>query len=223
MQSLSVLLNDVNTMPASLPIFWWWKNEHGVFCGASEFAAQFLGFEKSTDLIGLRDEDTSAKEYAKEFRQNDKMVIKHRSMVQYIEHTFSSLTHENCLLIVNKYPVMEDDSAKGVFGIATIVDEKLLYATSAQSKKIRQIQKAEYYYFKSVAIEVALTRSQSQCLQYLIIHPSAIYEEVGKALKLKKRTVESYMIAIRKRLSVESKAEMITRAIEFGWDKIHII
>lgn len=220
MQQAYMTLAEIRQLPVSASLFWWWKDKHGAFQGASRFTAQhLLDIAEPEALLGKTDVQTAASDYADQFRDHDEAVIRQGCTQQFLEYTCGGADNRQRQIVVSKFPVRhKQPSPIGVFGMAVFLPSEF----SCPVSNANQVT-ATHYYYANKNQSWQLTPRESHCLYQLIQHPAFTYAEIGELLHISKRTVESYIDSIKMKLHVSTRSDIVVKAFSLGWDRMEIV
>jgi DNA-binding CsgD family transcriptional regulator len=181
------------------------KDVRGAYLRANDRQAKSGGFAKGTELLGQIDQDFFSAHVATSLQYNDQKVIKEKKAKIFIEHgvykngkAFTAISH--------KKPIWsKKNKIVGIFGFAFLPEEcdaldlTFLFnplgnpASFAKNKNI-------------------LSPRQEDCLVLLIRGMRS--KKIAQELNLSSRTVEHYIEALKIKLSVRSRSELIVKGLE---------
>jgi DNA-binding CsgD family transcriptional regulator len=180
-----------------LPLYFFIKNETGIYISCNDFMAQVLGFNKGVEILGCTDFDLSWTESAPLFRGNDNQVIRAEKPKTFIET--GRLAHgENSSAFSYKWPLrLQSKKIVGIMCISIPVEKD----TSLNKNSI-----------DIIACEYDITKRQKECLHYLV--RGMTIKEIGSILGLSPRTVEHYIEALKIKLDCNSRSQLIAKVLE---------
>lgn len=100
-----------------LPGHVYWKNSNGVYLGANDQFAQFVGYRKGAEICGYSDDDFFPAEEAAKLRENDHKVLHSGEMFVDIEHV---VDRHGVKVIMKSHKVPHVVSGKlvGILGVS---------------------------------------------------------------------------------------------------------
>jgi DNA-binding CsgD family transcriptional regulator len=210
-------MNNTQAMLDQLPCAVGYKNLESIYTGGNDALARLMGYQKSTDIIGLRDYDVKHEmaSLADCYIQQDQEVIvgpiqRHLDIGRYCHGDIE-------IHLSTKKPVYDDagDIVGTVYSVFQLEPMWLqsLYLISLEEKG------PLFYTIGTQHRDYNLSPRESQCLFYLIRSWSA--KTIAKRLQLSPKTVEYYINRLKLKFSCKSRADLIDKLISLGF-MVHI-
>ncbi len=182
--------------------------------GVSKSLCQLLSMKKE-DFIGYKDIDLPWANFNEQIKVHDKEAATTKSLNVLEPFPFS----KNIILPIDVIKSAIINSEGETIGIlaqshANLFDRsitKFLTSLSLKDKKI-DLHILERYRLDNYDSNWSLTKREVECL-FLLIHGKTA-KEIAKFLNISFRTVETYIEKIKNKLQVESRSEIIEKAIE---------
>jgi DNA-binding CsgD family transcriptional regulator len=218
-QELKSLVQSYNLLPQGIL----WKNTLSQFILANNSAASLFGYDNGEEFLGekLSDKDLKckAKELACVFNKEDKKVIQAKKPLKKISYVCCAGNNWK-LLLGTKTPVFDEhgDVSHIVVSYLDITDCNLsilnhdLLCGKRQNNQDANIQQSFIIDFQG--IDSKLSPRQSECLFLLLRGKSS--KQIGKALDISHRTVETHINNIKDQFNCYTKSELIERSISQG-------
>lgn len=199
---LEQLLNQFN-------LYVWAKDKSYRYIYVNENYAKAAGMDSPCQMIGKTDNQMPWRDLADEFRRGDYEVLNGASRINSPEKS-STVTGVTDILVTEMRFV---DSTGEVIGVkGSFID--------ITGKKV--VQKPGYYdpendryYLGVVALgDIYFTGRELEVFKHIMRGWSAA--QIGRAMKLSPKTVETYIMYIKRKFGVSSKSELISLSVQYG-------
>ncbi len=193
------------------------KDVNSVFVECSQGFEKILNVTRK-DLIGRTDYDFAWKNYADEFRQNDKNTITKKNSI-----TFEPVPVSKKIILAShciKYPIYDEtNEVIGVIGKADILSVSsdlqaaIQYLRILDKKNIGHNPIEKSYHITNYD-KPRLTPRETECLFLTLRGKTA--KEIGLFLNISFRAVEDHIENIKIKMNVSSKYELMDESIKRG-------
>jgi DNA-binding CsgD family transcriptional regulator len=207
------------------PFFIIWKDTAGIVQEMNQYTAQVLGYQHWTEAIGKKESEHPfpISKAANIWAEQDRRVIQKNERLTILDvHIYTNQETKTC--ITQKYPLKDENQKTiGVLCIGFEIREPFLGGLVAELSKIHlKINPLEQPL--SLSIEETdpyhlLSSRESECLFFLLRGKSAT--EIASIINLSKRTIEEYIVNVKKKMQCNTRSELIERCIHQGY--IHVI
>ncbi|CAM2944449.1 transcriptional regulator LuxR [Legionella steigerwaltii] len=188
-------------------------DKNSLLIDGNEPTLELLGHNSLNEAIGKAPFESMTHECACELRANDCEVLTKKNFKIFDEDVlrqdgaiFQSLTFI--------FPLFEGtNEVSALFGFSVILNKQSLSMAMNHIAQFRLLDLlAPSMNIPGIEIEnIYLSRREKECLQFLIRGKNT--REVAQILGLSKRTVEHYLENIKNKMSVNTKSELIEKAI----------
>jgi DNA-binding CsgD family transcriptional regulator len=176
------------------------KNLNSEYLDCNEFVAQHINLASSRDIRGRTDKEFGWSDQRVAFlRKHDLSVINKQTFNCLLEDPFTNAKGQKMQLLSYKAPLYKGDKLIGITGISIDVQSLNLDNKNPTKALINHLNEK-------------FSNRESQVLYYLIRGRTAL--EIGKILKISKRTVEHYLNNIKNDLGVSTRSELIEKIID---------
>lgn len=187
-----------------MELFHWVKNKDGKFISCSENVAKLAGADSPQALIGKSDFDLPWKNRAAIYLEEEVIVLQGG----HINHTQSQTTNDGDIQIfVSKSPLYtKEGKIAGTIGSSVdITRNYVLEKTGTFDNKGNLIlgEKLSNKY---------LTPQETRVLKRILYGYTS--KQIAKCLTISPRTVEDYIISLKRKLSCKTKNEIIEFSIK---------
>ncbi|MDX1901288.1 MAG: helix-turn-helix transcriptional regulator [Gammaproteobacteria bacterium] len=208
MNVLNPMTNMLEWMPELLkteffhefPFHYYVKDKRSILIACNNALAKTVGFEKSSDLIGMNSFDLCASpSHAIAIDKNDKLLFARKNKQIFIEKIMPYSRSETQTYLSYKIPLFSKNKVRGLVGISFAIDDltnshHLLPVIESQSTN--------------------LTARQLDCLLYLI--KGHTIKQIANILMLSPKTVEHYLEACKEKLNCLTKSELIAAGLKLS-------
>jgi len=152
-----------------LPLRVFWKDKNLKFLGCNEIFAKDAGENRPEDLIGKDDFQTSLKEQAKNYQDEDKSVITSGKSMLYIEERQITPKGDKILLKTNKVPLTDlQGNIIGILGTyEDITDRKQAEdALGKSEKRFRAIFNSTFQFTGLMTLDGTLVEANQSAIDY---------------------------------------------------------
>ncbi len=187
-----------------------WKDKSLRYLGCNENFLSISGLVNSAEFVKREDFDMPWRIYAEEYRSDDNLVLEGQQ-VERIEYLKD---HQNIVtkVFVKKKPLLHKNKIIGVVGYTQYLAILTGKSDVLLSNQIHLNKDSVKKYYAN------LSHRESQCLFYSIRGLSC--QAIANKLNLSERTIETYLINMKNKFNVNSKSELITAAINHGFNNI---
>lgn len=199
---LEQLLNQFN-------LYVWAKDKSYRYIYVNENYARAAGIDSPNQMIGKTDDEMPWREFADQIKRGDYAVLNGASRSNSHEKT-STVDGVTDILVCETHLVDGRGDAIGVKGsFIDITGKKLVekpgYYDAANDR---------YYLGVPALGDIYFTARELEVFKFVMRGwPAA---KIGKVMKLSPKTVETYIMYIRRKFDVSSKSELITIATQYG-------
>jgi DNA-binding CsgD family transcriptional regulator len=207
-------LTILSHLPCSILI----KNKELQFVAANQKAADFTGFKKAKDMIGLTDFELKcpAAEFAKAIQKQDLLVLD-EGQQHYLDIGYYPSKENISILLTTKTQILDQHS-------------QLLVLSSTIELPVKAVNRALFglldefsanpmgnfsYLVKSSIHEIELSNKQSECLYYLLRGKSV--KDIASIQQRSPRTIEDHIYLLKCKFDCQSKSELIEKAFQLGF------
>jgi DNA-binding CsgD family transcriptional regulator len=209
-------------MVDTMPLFIGVKNQESQYLLGNARFAKAAGFSNTEEIKKCYDRELrcKGKTLAALFVNEDKRAIVQNKPLTILSYGFYA-DDKIHLLYGKKYPVLQQDGSS--LGMAfcfqdvthsPIINLAPLLSLAATPYRDRQLGEQFSYILSESIPEYGLTTRQMECLFYFMRGKSA--NDIATILKISKRTVETHIEFIKQKLSCQTKAEVIEKALSVG-------
>lgn len=185
-------------IPGNVWVFW--KDFNGRFLGCNDYMAAALGLSSNAEIIGKNDYDFCFLPSEADFyRKCDREVMSTKLLKQYYDT--ATLHSGKRLCLVLKMPLLDEDKVVGMAGISYNLN-KIKHSFDAT---VNQIQ-------KDIPIQIHFSPREAQCIHHLLRGKTA--KQIAYELNLSYRTVEFYIMNLKKKLNVTTRSDLIEQLID---------
>ena len=194
------------------------KNEKSNYTYANDNFIQFMGMKNFAQLQQLTDYDLyKNNNEAKKYREHDRYILEEEKILNVSEQVNPLYNqHITKTMQGNLYPLFAD-SNKANFVLGLVLPEcKLLKLDFDTLFKLTQNELNELLVKRSYQINTSFgpaTLSKMEIRTLVLLLRGAHAGEIAKELQIKQTTVESYIVNIKNKLSVNNKQELINLVI----------
>jgi len=183
-----------------LPLHYYVKDLHGTLVSCNNTLAKTIGLEKSSDLIGMNNNDLCPDpEDALVVKKNDDKIISLKKQCVFIEKVMLPFREEVKTYISYKMPLM-NGKVKGLVGISFAVDE-----TATEFSALSSLIKNQ---------SITLSKRQLDCLFHLV--KGHTVRQIATLLSLSAKTVEHYLETCKDKLNCLTKSELISAGLQLS-------
>lgn len=193
-------INPENLLRIPGEVWVYWKNTDGIYLGCNDFMSEKLRFSTRQDIIGRTDFDLNIpKKEAEFYRFIDKQIIE-TGIAKECKDT-ATLTDSKLEFLVLKTPLFEpDNKIVGLVGFSYC-----LYDNEEQTPTNTHLS--------ALTINgVGLSPREMQIIQLLVRGKMA--KQIAPTLGLSTRTIEHYIVNIRKKFNSPNKSDLIDKIID---------
>lgn len=203
-------------------VLFWAKDLHHSYSGNNRHFANFFGFARGSEMIGLSDYDLrcEAAELAEIFQRCDRYVSDNNRTMKFFE-ILKSADNDVRIMLVNKAPVFDAQNIiKGTFGHAVDVTLAFFKLGLVISNPIgeKKLVPSSFTVGEPAENMIPLTARQAECLFFSLRHKTA--KQIALILKISFRTVEEYTEQLKIKFNCCSKTEMLEKAMHLGYFQI---
>lgn len=201
-----------------IPGHYFVKNRDREYVFANQKTTNSHGFERIEQLIGNTDYEINSLnvQCATDWHSQDELVL-NKQNVNTIE-IFTDANQETFVLTCRKVPLINSTgTCIGIQGICFELDKSFLgnIAQLFSCKLLNKIKHRNSFTISCSGSKFNLSMRESECLFYLLRGKTA--KEIAQVFKLSPKTIEYHMEQIKNKFSVQSKSELIEKAIEEGY------
>lgn len=196
-----------------LPMNFYFMNHDSIMQKINAKTAETSCYLSEQDAVGKSIRDVAKRETAEAILNNDREVVKTKS-VKITSETYTRLDETELTAISIKYPWFENENIVGIFGCSILLGRdaapsltdalSLLMQTGLMtpSAAAQKWQRAELYF----------DQRDTSILRLLVRGKTA--KSIARRLDVSHRTVEHRLDAIKHKLCVSSKSELIERVFD---------
>lgn len=214
-----MLISQINLFIKQLPGMAAWKKTNLTFGGINDFTAKLIGYKNSADCIGITDYDvkTASAEFADQFIEQDKLVLRTKKLHQSIE--IMRYSDGNLYSFLSQKNLLRDENQQ-IFGIlfvgamlSDVMIEKILTVTQHRFfiGNISKKQPNIYTITESQNNSLNLSKRQQESLFFLLRGKTA--KEIGEFLNISTRTVQAHIDQLKRKFDCFSRSQLIEKAI----------
>ncbi|MBA3535033.1 MAG: helix-turn-helix transcriptional regulator [Tatlockia sp.] len=216
-----------------------YKDLNSYYLGCNDAFAEIAGLTSVKDAIGKNDLMLPWHKSSQMFISNDRLVTKHKKSLYFIEPTLSAKNKLIDLLTIKAPLFGKVNSIIGIKGISIPIENPSFdcllkkFINGAQQfhlkldpleviqiiTQIIQVNNCKQQWKKNCELfdygKVKFTLREAQCLHYFFNHYSA--EKTSKELFISKKTVESHLAKIKKKLNCINSIQLTNLAIDYGF------
>ncbi|NVD08825.1 helix-turn-helix transcriptional regulator [Vibrio sp. JPW-9-11-11] len=205
---------------SQLPGYWGCKDLNSTFVYANQAYAQLIGFAQPDDCIGLTDHQmpSPTTRCAADFVKQDRYVIEHQIQLKVLDiHPYPDGTWR--AHIFTKTPWFNDDGqVQGtIFYGQELSDTAILevghWICRATGLSSEQTIAADTPARSTLTHQ--LTERESEALFLLLYGKKPHY--IANIMNISVKTLESYVVRLRRKFGAHSKAQLIEMALEQGF------
>lgn len=191
------------------------KNKHSTYCYANNNYIQLMGLQNLQQLMRADDYDLSKnKKNADIYREHDNYILEEGKTLEVREVVYPNYNQHIIKTMKGKlYPLhVESDSANYILGL--VVSETKLLSLDFEAiftltpNELDSLLIKCSYTVRLRETSLKLSRMEIQTIIQLLRGANA--GEIATALKIKQRTVESYIVNIKNKLAVNNRHELIS-------------
>lgn len=180
----------------------------------NESTIQACGFISKRHAIGNRVEIAASRETALREYVHDQKVMEENKLI-ILQEDYQAITSDiNVSFIAFKFPWYSlDNKTIGVFGCCLPLDgtfaNTLSLLISTGLLNTTEINFSNYAFSKVSIDGIRLSRREAECIRLLC--NGLIVKQIAKALRLSHRTVENYIVNIKCKLNVSTRAQLVEK------------
>lgn len=224
-----VLFPSINSLFA-MPLMVYFVNFDASYIDANHFTRLTnipgdQGYYSDNDLKGTLFSDIFQKETVQILTNENNNLLNTKKLTIYESIGTRRLDDLSFSSLSFKFPVFDSkDKIVGVFGISALTDRSVFKeAESLASSMERIIQTGLISPAKNILPgfhiqDVYFSKQEIKCLRLLVTGKTI--KLIGQQLGLSPRTVEYYLINIKRKLNVKTKSELIEKVIQHIWPEI---
>jgi len=179
--------------------------------------AKVMGYDSIKASIGKSLDDVYAREMAEPIHANDRQILSEQKANFFEEMiVYDNEVNKNCLSI--KMPLYDGEKVNGIFGFSIVFGEQQLDKSLAIIAEAGLLHVMHPYtsiikHFSAYQCEEIpqLTARELQILDLVV--RGKICPEISLRLGLSKRTVEHYIANVKEKFNVQTKSELIEKAL----------
>lgn len=195
-----------------LDLYIWAKDKSYKYIYCSEKYAEAAGLDSPEEIVGKNDDQLPWRKYADFFRAGDYGVMQGHGRINSpeVSDTMNNVTD---ILVTENQLLTTDGTCVGVIGsFVDITGKQLVKKTGIYDSEERR------YYLGKEFGDAHLTAREIQVFKMLVLGRSA--RQIGESLKIRRKTIESHIEAIKLKLQARTKGDVIETAVQFGLTQI---
>ncbi|MHB1946931.1 MAG: LuxR C-terminal-related transcriptional regulator [Gammaproteobacteria bacterium] len=208
-----------------LPGLIFFKNLQFELIGCNNRFKQFVGFSDHDNFLGRNDYDLPWSNRADMYRDADMRVMNDKQSLAFLE-TIRLSNGNEIIALTRKSPLYDySNEVIGLSGSISIISSPTLVRDiSILTKTDFELISSSQYQPKTYSISdnfdhFNLSKQETICLFYLVRGKTA--KEISQILNRSKRTIENHINSIKSKLNCQTKFEVTSKAIEYGF--VHFI
>lgn len=199
---LEQLLNQSN-------LYVWAKDKNYRYIFVNNNYARAAGMDSPSQMIGKTDDQMPWRDMADEFKRGDYDVLNGSSRLNAPEKTSTVIGVTDILVTESQ---LVDNSGKVIGVNGSFID---ITGKKVVDKPGYYDAENDRYYLGVVALgDIYFTGRELEVFKHIMRGWSAA--KIGGAMKLSPKTVETYIMYIRRKFGVHSKCELMTIATQYG-------
>ncbi len=199
---LEQILNQFN-------LYVWAKDKSSRYIYVNENYAKAAGMDSPCQMIGKTDDEMPWRDLADEFKRGDQVVLNGASRMNSPEKT-STVIGVTDILVSEMRFVDQNGEVIGVKGsFIDITGKKIV-----QKPGYYDAENDRYYIGIFELGDIYLTGREMSVFKGVMQGWTAA--QIAKVMKLSPKTIEAYIVFIRRKFGVGTKAELITIAMRYG-------
>lgn len=192
----------------------YWKNREGVYLGCNQNTTNLVRCSSSNCIIGNSIHDVFEKKFAERIADEDETImINNKESI--LEEIGFDLKYQPAIYLSKKIPTHNfKGEVIGLFGISIDIthQKNIQFVETTLNKFSNYVIEQKYKTLPTLA------KRELECLYFIIRGMTA--KQIGKALNLSFRTVESYIENMKYKFNCNNRSELIGKAIDLGY--IHL-
>lgn len=190
-----------------IELFTWVKDKEGRFLSCSENMAQLAGAESPLSLIGKSDLDMPWRDRHESYLEEEYLALRGQQCKRYQRQ---KTVEGNLTILVTKSPLLKKNGEViGTVGASIdLTNKKICDIAEGYVDSQGCLQLGTYY------CDERLTKREVTILKYILKGYTAA--RTAAQLSISRRTVESHVDSIKRKLQCISKGEIIETATKLG-------
>lgn len=199
---LEQLLNQFN-------LYIWAKDKSSRYIYVNENYAKAAGMDSPCQMIGKTDDEMPWRNFADEIKHGDQAVMNGATRINSMERT-NTIDGVRDILVSEMRFVDRNGDILGVKGsLVDITDLKLL----KQPGYYDEVNQRYYLGIKELG-DVYLTIREMEVFKMVLKGWTAA--RIATTMNLSAKTVETYIVYIRRKFGAETKSELVAAAVQYG-------
>lgn len=198
-----------------LPMNFYFMDRNSAMLMMNDRTAESSGYVSAQDAIGKSIRDVSRQASIEEILENDRLVIQSKSMLIKTETYTSHLDTEMTALSI-KFPWFDQNEVAGIFGCSVLLNQPNAPELSESLSLLIQSGLLTPTFNTASSIKkidsIYLNQRDWDILTLLVRGKTA--KKIARILGLSHRTIEHRLEAIKQKLSVTSKSELIELVVD---------
>lgn len=191
-----------------LGLYIWAKDKNYRYIYCNENYAMAAGLDSPEKIIGKSDDQLPWRKFADFFRAGDYGVLQGNARINAPEES-DTINNVKDILVTENQLLGRDNKCIGITGSFVDITGKQLIKKTGYYNSLEK-----RYYLGDDLGNTYLTFREISVFKRLLLGYTA--QQIGVALKLSPKTIESYIDNIRFKFQAKTKGEIIATAIQFG-------
>jgi len=224
-------MNEINALEllkeceiSHLPGYYCIKDVNHEYITCCDKLPGLLGFKSKEDLLGKSDYDIQcpAANQANDYVNEDDVVLTTQEGLTKIDVIYYSDNQPRTILY-HKWPIYDNDDLIGVGCYTIELSQNLMNQFQQQIESLKATERLRNASLKEIKSDISnpysLSPKQIECLRHIV--RGKTYRQTGIDMGISKRTVESYVEEIKKKMACKSKSKIINFAINSGYFELY--
>lgn len=192
-----------------------YKDRNHRILQCSQATVECAGYKNANKIIGLTDFDLPWQQYAETYHQHEEEIFNgdsYSTLIPLKDHAGN-----NNVFLHTKYCEYDKNGkfTRLACHATELINPLFHELTHLLTESQPETTKNSVFCLGKTISPATFSPRQRECLFFLLRGKSA--EQIAKILQLSKRTIETYIEAIKEKLNCKTKAEIYAEAIERGY------